>query len=275
MIRRILVTLSANAYTEAAVRHAIELARTHGSRLIGVTDVNTRAIENVGPVPIGGGRAAHDLVEYRRETVAAHIDEAIGMFESACSAAAIDAEVHQEDGQPFDQILKSWRYCDLTVSGLQGLFGYDVLRSPKDVLIRLIGGGIRPIIAVAPEYRQIDRVMVAFNGSVESSKAMKRFVQSRLWPDASLVITTFDGTDEPAIELAADAADYCRDHGYEVQTKVVDAHPRDALLPTCEEIDADMIVMGSTARARIVKRLLGDTALKAIETSTVPLFLAQ
>ncbi len=38
---------------------------------------------------------------------------------------------------------------------------------------------------------------------------------------------------------------------------------------------ADLIVMGSTSRARIFKHLLGDTALHAVRNAEVPLFLTQ
>lgn len=275
MIKRILVTLSANRYTQTAIKHALELAQLHHAELIGVTDINERAVGQVGMVPIGAGASAHDLVDFRRRATAEHIQDAISSFEAACRDAAVPFSVHPERGEPFEQLTRLWCYCDLTVSGLQGLFEYDVIRSPKDVLIRLIAKGIRPIVAIAEEHRPIRNVLIAYNGSMESAETMKRFVQMRLWPDVQLKIVSFGFSPDEQDMLLNDAMDYCRAHEYAVEIEGSTESARHGLLAMCERSECDLIVMGSTARARIIKRILGDTAYHAIRHSSVPLFLAQ
>ncbi len=65
MIKRILVALSGTQYTGAAIRHALELAGLHDAQVTGVTDVDLAKVANVGPVPMGGGAAASELMEHR------------------------------------------------------------------------------------------------------------------------------------------------------------------------------------------------------------------
>lgn len=275
MIKRILVALSGTPFTEPAIKHAVELARTHEAELTGVTDVDLARLAQVGPVPIGGGAAAHDLVESRMELTQEHIDEAIASFEAACTKAGIKHTVARETGDPFDQLISLWRYHDLTIAGLRGLFEYGVVHNPDDLLVQLISKGVRPILAVAKDYRLVRRVLVGYNGSMESAKALKRFIQTRLWPKITLKIVCFDMDEKEAGTLLADAVGYCDAHGYHAEQERVEGHPRDQLLEYARQWPADLIVMGSTSRARIFKHLLGDTTLHAVRHAEIPLFLTQ
>ena len=65
MLKRILVGLGNVEQSEKAVNQAIALCRQHGAELTAVTVVDHRSLENVGPVPIGGGEAATQLRKHR------------------------------------------------------------------------------------------------------------------------------------------------------------------------------------------------------------------
>ena len=275
MIKRILVALSGTPYTRTAIQHALELARDHEADVTGVTDINLAKVANVGPVPMGAGAAAHELMEHRLELTRQQVDEAIANFEAACADAGRNASVVREHGNPYDTLISVWRYHDLVVAGLRGLFEYGVLHEPDDVLLRLISKGVRPILAVARHHRPIRRVLVAYNGSMEAAKALKRFIQLRLWPSLTLKIACFDKPQDEAEELLADAADYCLAHGHVAERQHVEGPPRERLLEHAAEWQADLIVMGSSSRARIFQHLLGDTALHALRHAEIPLFLAQ
>ncbi len=82
-------------------------------------------------------------------------------------------------------------------------------------------------------------------------------------------------TPQESETLLADTSSYCRSHGLAAQTQHVEGGPRDHLLEYAQQCKADLIVLGSTSRARIFKRLLGDTALHCLRNADVPLFLTQ
>lgn len=79
------------------------------------------------------------------------------------------------------------RYHDMCVVGLHGLFEHGVVPEPRDGLERLVSQGVRPILAVAEQYRPIRRVLVASSGSLESAKTFKHFVHSGLYADVAEV----------------------------------------------------------------------------------------
>ena len=275
MTKRILVALSGTPLTASAVQHALELAKTHDAEITGVTDIDLAKVASVGPIPMGAGAAATELVEHRLQLTEQHVTESIERFESACAEAGVSCSVVRETGNPYEKLISLWRYHDFTVAGLRGLFEYGIFHNPDDVLIQLIAKGVRPILAVAREYRPIRNVLVAYSGSMESAKALKRFVQLRLWPDIALKIVSFDRAHEKTDSLLADAAGYCRLHGYEAETQHLEGSPTKHLLEHADQCKADLIVMGSSSRARIFQHLLGDTTLHAIRHAEIPLFLTQ
>jgi magnesium-transporting ATPase (P-type) len=151
----------------------------------------------------------------------------------------------------------------------------DRAGAPESLLIRLVGAGARPLIAVPEQFRNISRVMIAYDGSMESAQAMKRFVQMRLWPNCHLKIMTFHPSEDQAGALLLAAQEYCRAHGFAASHQSNPGDPRILLLAAAKLWQADMIVMGSSARSGLMRRVLGDTLLAALRETRVPLFLAQ
>ncbi|NNM24746.1 MAG: universal stress protein [Phycisphaerales bacterium] len=118
-------------------------------------------------------------------------------------------------------------------------------------------------------------MLFAYNGSMESAKAMKQFVQLNPWPDIRARVVTFDMDTDTSTPLLADAAAYLHAHGINAETESMPDSPVDGLLPHAEDWESDLVVMGSTARHKIFRLILGDTALHAMQHSTLPLFLSQ
>jgi len=274
-MKRILVGLSGTPYTTTAIRHTHEFAERHEAEVTGVTIVDLPRLANVGPVPAGAGSAAHDLVEYRMQVTEQRVKEAVAEFDKAFEDAPTPHRVVHETGDPFEQLVSLWRYHDLTVLGLRGIFEYGLVHHPKDYLTTLVKKGIRPILAVSREYREIKRVLIAYNGSLESAKAMKYFANADLWDDLTVRIACWDDKAAQASQLLTDAAGYCRAYGFEVETDHQPGDARESLVEYAEQWGADLIVMGATNRARIFKYVLGDTVLHTIKNADMPLFLAQ
>jgi nucleotide-binding universal stress UspA family protein len=90
-----------------------------------------------------------------------------------------------------------------------------------------------------------------------------------------LKIVTFQRSEDKAQQLLYDASEYCRAHGFHVEHESNPGSPKDFLLPIATYWQADMIVLGNSARNLMVKRLIGETALHIIRNADRPLFLCQ
>jgi len=274
MIKRILVGLAGTAFTPVAIQRAVALANAHGAEVTGVTVLDSQRLRRLpAPAVIGHPLEPSDLpIPLSPDS----IEEATQRLEKSCKEAGVKCRLLRESGDAFTTFIDAARYHDLIVFGLGSLLKYAFPGdNPNDQLIRLIDAGVRPLIAVAEEFRPISRVLIAYSGSMESAKAMKRFVQMRLWPDAELKVMTFNPSYERAYELLSAAEEYCRVHGFKVCHQSNPGDPKVLLLPAATLWQADMIVMGNSARSVLMRQVLGDTLRTTLTETKVPLFLAQ
>lgn len=275
MIKRILLGLGGTPFTDVAIERAVELAKLHGALITGVTVMDTKQLKQVGPIPPGGEAYAAKLRERRLSITEERIDNAIEQFRKKCDESNIPSKIERETGDPFESMIAHARYNDVTIFGLKSLFDYGFTMEPRDALIRLVSQGVRPIIAVSPEFRHIRNVLIAYSGSMESAKAMRRYVQLNPWRNVRLRVVHFGKSDDSADQLLKDAGDYCRDHGFPNETELVEQSAREHLIEYARQNDMDLIVMGNSIRNLLFRHLLGDTVLNAIQQSDRPLFLAQ
>lgn len=275
MIKRILVGLAGTTYTPVAIQRAVTLAQAHHAEVTGVTVLDRDRVRCEG-IELAKARNREVIRAERMEIARSQIDQSITDFETACQAAQIKYRFTEETGDAFTALIDLARYHDLMVFGLRSAFEYDFLTGdPESLLIRLVSAGVRPLIAVSEKYRSISRVLIAYSGSMESAKAMKRFVQMRLWPDAELRLFTFQPSNDKGHELLAAAKDYCQAHGYRVTHDSNPGDPKVLLLAAAALWRADMIVMGNSARSVLMRKVLGDTLLDTLRDTQIPLFLAQ
>ena len=273
MVRRILVGLGGTPFTPTAIRYVTELAETHQAEVCGATVIDYRrlhAFEKSG--------AARDAVrEYREiERTKSGQEEVIRQFEESCGRASVPCRVEREAGDPFEKMISLARYHDLMVFGLRSLFDYNIVETDgSDVLTRLVSRGVRPILAVSQNHRPIRRVLLTYSGSMESAKAIKRFLHMQLWCDLTLKVVTFEHPPDTAQKLLSDLAGYCQAYGYEADTEHVKGPPKQQLLQHATDWDADLIVLGNSAKHLWMKKLLGETAMQVIKHANIPLFLSQ
>lgn len=275
MMKRILVGLGGTEYTTAAINYAVALAIQYKATLTGISVIDERRLTSVGPVPIGGGTYARELAEKRLQQAKERTEQSIQLFTESCNSASVPFHVRREVGEPFALMIDLARYHDLMVFGLRSLFECDIVPDPHDVLVRLVQSGVRPLLAVSKGFESIKKVLISYSGSMESAKAMKRFVEMNLWPDAKLRIVTFDQPADIGQQLLHDAADYCEAHGYDVDSEHVPGSPKQQLLPYADKWGADLIVVGNSAKNLLIRRIFGETALHAIQNADRPLFLGQ
>lgn len=274
MIKRILVALAGTPFTSVAIRRAVELGQLHNAEVLGVTVVNRRRLRAL----LKARDTSKDVLKESRRLQLSEerMEKLIVELEVSCAEAGVKCIIKREDGDPCEQMISLARHHDVMIFGLRSLFEYDYLgKKPSGILSQIVSKGVRPIIAVSQQFRPIDRVLMAYSGSMESAKTIKLFMQLQLWRDMTLKIITCEHPKDHADKLLEDAADYCRAHGHSPEVEFIPGSPRKEILSHADEWNADMIVMGNSARSYLLRKVLGDTALHIIQNSELPLFLSQ
>lgn len=275
MMKRILVGITGSPATEAKIAHTLDLARHHEASVSLVSIIDTAKLARIGPVPLGASHMAAQKREERVQASREQAEAALSLFAEKAEAAGIALDIIRREGDPFDVLLNAWRTHDLCILGLRGWFDHGLVSEPEASIHRLIGEGLRPILALTETYRPVDRALIAYDGSIESSKAMKRFMQLRLWPEMEITITCVGKPPEIADALLEEARRYCAIHGFEAKVASIDGGttPHKEIIGHAEAIDADIVVLGSGLKTTLMQRTFGSTTIAAIQNATRPLFL--
>lgn len=273
MIRRILLALGREFYADTVIRRGVELAERHGAELTGLTVLDLDDWKGGW----GGVASAGEIwrrIEGRSAKAAQQRPGRIGTpFTRACESAGIRYRLIHPQSDPLHHLIAEARHHDLLIFGLRGFFDQTIVPDPEATIAWLIRNDISPILAVAPKYRTVHRVMIAYSGTAQSADAMKRFVQMRPWPDAAVQIVTFERNGAAANDLLDAAREYCLAHDMQVERLRGHGSARTELLPMAKKHDTDLIVLADSYHSLLLHSALGDVTRDIVRHADQPVFL--
>lgn len=274
MVKRILLALGGSSLSNVAVKRAVDLAKAQQATLTAIVILDLDSWKSRIGSTMSGNEASRIAESRPWEAAQMRLERAIAGFRQACEQAGIAHEVLHSVGREFEQLISQWRYHDLLVFGLRGLFESSLVPEPERAIAEMIQSGVRPILAVSREVRPIRRVLIAYSGSVESAKAMKQFAQMKLWPDTQVRVACFNKAADEAETLLANACKYLQAHSITASAEAVSGSAISRLLPYAHSMNADLIVLGNSYRSILTSSLLGDIMLHVTRHSDIPLFLS-
>ncbi|MCA9215657.1 MAG: universal stress protein [Planctomycetales bacterium] len=276
MIKRVLVGIADQTYTVSATRHAIDVARPSDAKLTAMSVLDSDTIRHQGPTPIGAGAVVKEWRDQLLQESEQVIHESNEAFERLCKEATMKFELISRSGDPLKEFIDAARYQDFFVVGLHRLFEHGLLDEAPDNLVKLISSGVYPMLAVTDTYRPVERVLIAYSGSVESARTVRSFLHHHhVWPISEIQVVSFgSSSSSEAPGRLIDVLHYLKDHQLDCEIEFVKGDPR-LLHEYAKEWKADMIVLGNSAKNLIRRRIFGETALKTIREANTPLYLAQ
>jgi nucleotide-binding universal stress UspA family protein len=128
-----------------------------------------------------------------------------------------------------------------------------------------------------PHTRVFNHIVVAWNGSRESARALAEAMPYlHRAKDISVVSVVEDGVEQEAV-LGEDAVLHLAHHGIHAALRHVPMENRDVgatLIREAQLRDADLIVLGGYGHSRVREWLLGGVTYSLLHQSPVPLLLA-
>ena len=275
MIKKILVGLGGTPFSDVAISRSIELAKIHNAHITGVSVLDLKKIRNVGPVPLGAGYYAEKLKEKRFTFSKETIENAIQCFKDRCHKSEVSYSLQYEKSNAFDILIKESKHHDIIILGRRSVLEYTINDDPKDTILSILREGGYPIIANAEHYGKINKVLIAYSGSVDSAKSLKRFFQLNIYQECKFKIVFFGEKNEDALAMMSDAANFCNSYGIEVESEIIDKNPVTGIIECAKSWDADMLVMGKSSRNVILRKIFGDTLIDIFKKTNIPIFLSQ
>lgn len=271
--RTILVHVDASRSADARIAFAAQLALAHDAHLVGMAQTGILAYI-YGTTADGYFGDATPLFETMRtetEGRAARFDEL------ADKAGVVSFEHRIGDDEPGYALASQGMYADLVIVGQSdpeapdtahaALPEYVALHAPCPVLVLPYAGQAG---------RAIERVLIAWNASPESARAVRQ-AMPLLARARQVEVTTFGRDDADDARLGGpELALFLARHGINVKVwQGRSEHENaDALLARLSDQQADLLVMGCYGHTRFREIVLGGFSRTILSSMTVPTLLA-
>ena len=276
MIRQVLVCIEGSPSGARAVEMGVEIARGHGASLVGLAIVDEPDIRAGEATGIGGSSYKKQRDQSLLEDAQRQVAEWLAGFSERCRAAGVPAQSLEERGRPAATILEEMRNYDLTLMGRHANFTFETAASDRQTRDAVLHQARKPVIVV-PEQPPVPspRVLIAFDGSSASKRAVRSFAESGLGADSELHVASADDDGVHAWEMASRGVDILKEYGLPAEPQsVVSVLPiADALLQVRERLGARMMVLGAYTRSRLSELIWGSVTRALVEKTPVPLYL--
>ena len=198
---------------------------------------------------------------------------ALAAFEKACNDADVQCETSQITGVVTATIIENTELADLAVLGrggehtewLDGLVG-----STTEAVVRRAKC---PVVVTATDSSQMDRLMVAYDGSTFGKKALQTGANlSESWkvPCDVLVVSAKKGD-----ALVSEARAYMDAHDAEVEYITKEGDPSETIVSCASERGIDLLMIGAYGHTKVRELVVGSTTAYALNHAPCPLLLTR
>ena len=280
MIKSLMVFTDGSENAAVAGRYGMALATGLRARLIGCHVLDIRTLEGplmadvsgwLGAQPYSGQVAQfRTLLEHRAEAL-------LAAFQKDCTEAGLDAEITLRTGYPARMILDEEARAELIILGQRGEHAEQSGEMIGSTVERVIRHSIKPCLVTPTTFRPIQKILVAFDGSDVSSKALREAIELALALHLPLVLLTVaeENAQERARAIAEEGMQLVRAHECAAAHLVVSGRADQVILTQAEELGCDLIVVGAYGHSRIREMILGSTTQNLVARSHTPVLLVR
>jgi nucleotide-binding universal stress UspA family protein len=275
MIKRILLALDKSPAGETAQKYAIDLATKSKASITGIGVLDTPWITAAQPEPIGGG--AYKL--QRDATVIGQSHELLALliseFMAACAAKGVNHSSLEVEGFPTVEIERLAHEHDLIIIGRTTDFHFD-LEENSDVVVKHIArDNPRPLIILPETIHDTDNILVTFDGSMQSSRAMHMFILLGLAQGKKIHVVSIDKNIDIATTYTRFATRMFQAHDLTItpHALVSEGDTAKQLMSIAHDLKASMMVMGGFSHSILRETLFGSCTKTLMAQSDIPIFL--
>jgi nucleotide-binding universal stress UspA family protein len=237
--------------------------------------------ESIGPIPMGGLYYAEKIELAMKVEASQRIEQLLEKFRRQCEDKGIAYREAHLQGCPSKQILKESIFYDIVFIGLRTYFHFETSQKPGDSLWTIVKESITPILGIPKMFAFSNdpanktKVLIAFDGSPLSARALQRFVQI-IKPETAK-ITLLNSSDNKKIgeHLLNQAEIYLNAHGIK---EIIKEWTDEDIIQVVEENyynRADMFVVGAHAHEGLFDFMVGSLTKHLVERAEKPVLIGQ
>jgi nucleotide-binding universal stress UspA family protein len=271
MFRYALVALKPAPQQQYLVEFAVSLALRHNMELAGVSVIDEYRLTAPEPVPLGGGAFKTELDLQRLEDARQGAEEAAAALAAAAQSQRVRTTVEVCDGDVVEQVVRRVHAADCLICGHTA--GSDA--SERSLLNSILSHNPRPAIVVPDAPFAGHNIMVAYDGSFQSSRALREFAISNLCQGRNIAVVSLHKDIREASRLADEAVSLLKRHGIAAVPygSALSGNIGRQLLAEAKRLDAGLLVMGAFGHHSVRTFFFGSTTSEILNTLPIPVFL--
>jgi nucleotide-binding universal stress UspA family protein len=273
---RILVALDGSPHAEAALSHALRIARASGGSLRGVHVIDRSLLEASVVTDLSGAAGFQpflNLTAEMRHALVSAGEAIIASFEARSREAGLPFSSALAEGSISEVLEREARETDLVAAGSRGANARDrgdLIGRHADALARKLHA---PLLLCPDRDSPFERPLAAYDGSPKARKALLLLADlARLMALPVTALTVADEETQGRAHLS-EAEKLLRERGVESRTRLARGHPDEAILAAVAE-GADLVAIGAHGHGRIVELVLGSTTDRVLRRAAVPVLCA-
>ena len=274
MIKRILVPLDSSKYTKNAIKYAIMVAKKHNASLTGMTILDVAAIEeSVGSVPVGGIYWAEKLEKAKTAEVSSRLNLVEEKFTKLCADNKVSYDLEESKGVPSDWILKKAKFYDLVVMGMRTYFELENPDKSGDTIKKVLNHSVIPILVVPENYVDIQNVLIAYDGSMQATRALHGFVRLARVLSFNVKLVNSTSDEEYAEFLRTNLKEFFKAYGI---NNVEFIHTEENIIDIMDSEfyrKNDLFVIGAHSKNAVKEFFIGSLTNYLINKNNKPIFL--
>ncbi len=279
MIKSILLAVDGSAFTEPVLQYGVKLSKDFKAFLRVLTVIDIRIFEWAVAIGVEGFAPIIPSSGYQEESqklLEQKAEEVLKKTETILSKSGVDYVLEKESGNPVDVICDKARLTDMLMIGARGEFAKwsdKMLGATLEMITRLC---IKPVFITPKTFKVMKKILVAYDGSENASKALSLAAHFASNLKLSLVIMNVNDSEEEGRSILSEAKEYLNAYQIpELEDKIVQGVADERIVQISGELNADLIVMGSYGHSRIREAILGSTTVQTMRKATVPVLMAR
>ncbi len=274
MIKRILVPLDSSKYTESAIKYAIMIARKHKATITGMTIVDITAV-NKGEVFVPVGKVYWEglLEEAQIKNLKAQLRGVENKFEQMCIAENVNFDLDESKGIPSEWILEKAKFFDLVIMGMRTYFEVDNENSSGSTVKKILNHSVTPMLIVPEKYGEIKNALIAYDGSLQATRALQGFVHLTGILNFSVKVIFSSSDKQYARFLRRNLKDFFELYDIENFEFI---HTEENIVVAIDEKyykQNDLFVLGAHSKNAIKEFFIGSLTKYLIRQNDKPIFL--
>lgn len=264
-------------FSEGTMQYAIKIAAESKALLSGVflDDFlyhSYNVFDMVGEQGISAGKLKK-LNENDKETR----HQSAVHFENSCVEAKVNYAIHHDKSFAMIELLKESVYSDLLIIGADETVSHFDDEQPTPFVKELLAETQCPVLVVPRKFKEIEKVLLLFDGKPSSVFAIKMFNYMMPWMRGlkTEVVSVTDPTDDEELPDSVLIKEFLYCHYPEAKYTVLKGNAEEEIMTYIKRLPENvLIVLGAYQRGTVSRWFKSSMADRLIREIGEPLFIA-